>query len=54
MLVAVVVDNLKSRKPCVLPHPKRCGCFGFLDDPKLKQVNLKRPHPKGYGFNLWT
>ncbi len=29
-------------------------CITFSCDPKLKQVNLKKPHTKVYGFNLWT
>jgi len=26
----------------------------IFSDPKLKQINLMKPHPKGYGFSLWT
>jgi len=50
----VFAENLISRKPYVYHTLKGVVCLGFLDDPKLKQVNLKKLHTKVYGFNLWT
>jgi len=57
---------LKSKNPSLFGIPQKSKDFwgienpnfykDFLcwDDPKLKQLNLMEPHPKGYGFNLWT